>query len=65
MPCIPIKKGKKLPLIQAIQRLMIAVADARDAARDAYRPGLASSFQESEIEFDSYERMIMRDKEEE
>lgn len=65
MPCVSIKKGKKLPLIQAIQRLKTAAMDARDAARDAYRPGLASVYMDYACKFVEDEQMIVRDKEEE
>ena len=62
---IPIKKGKKLPLIQAIQRLKVALADARDAARDAYRPGLGSVYWDDLVKVCQDEEMIVQDKEEE
>lgn len=65
MPCVPIKKGKKLPLIQAIQRLKMATMDARDAARDAYRPGLSSVYWDYLVKFCEDEQMIAKDKEEE
>jgi len=65
MSCVSIKRGKKLPLIQAIQRLKVALADARDAARDANCTGLGSVYLDDLCKVCEDEEMIVGEKEEE